>query len=197
MFYKNFSFLSFNFFIIVCKTKASNGQKKKLQKPWTNYPAVHFSVCAAWSTESSIVPPAAVPCFLIIKHRHLAVNLPLLWCPQHCSGNSRAIVLHLNAGLGEGRRGQKARQLSHAEALWGFAWGTEAAESGLQVNRQQHKRNKTGIVQLNSHTCLSLTFEACGHRSKRWTKRWAYLICESLFLFAWSLRILSLVSQWN
>lgn len=141
---------------------------KKDAETLNKLPSCNVSVSAVRCTESSIVRPAPVPCLLIIKHRHLAGNLSRLGCPQRCPGNSRAFVPHLNAGLGESRRGQKAWPLSHAEALWSFAWGTEAAESGLQVNRQQHKGNKTRIVQLNGHTCLRLTFEACGHRSKSW-----------------------------
>lgn len=47
------------------------------------------------------------------------------YAPPHCPGNPEAIVLHLDAGLGESEMGQKAFRVSHAAALWCAVRGTE------------------------------------------------------------------------
>lgn len=105
------------------------------------------------------------PHILIIKHQLLLLTNPSTKAPRSALGTLWPLSFTLMQGLVKARVDKKpgrSLMLCLCRASSGEQKLGPTAESGLQVNCDQHKRNKTGIVWLNSCTSLHLTYEAGG-----------------------------------
>lgn len=126
-----------------------------------------FAVCAVQTTTTVIVPVAEAPHILIIKHQLLLLTNPSTKAPRSALGTLWLLFFTLMQGLVKARVDKKpgrSLMLCLCRASSGEQKLRPTAESWLQVNCDQHKRNKTGIVWLNSCTSLHLTYEAGGYR---------------------------------